>query len=78
MSKKPTLAEFAKDNVRRVASWGDGLPEDVKAQVVEIDCSTATCVAWLKSIGYAEATTSKVDGWRRRERERRGWQPKSE
>ena len=66
--KKPTLEEFAKANPTRAGyrSWMETLPADVLKQIDESgDISSSRVVAWLKSLGYDEATHSKVDHWRR-------------
>lgn len=63
------LAEFAAElkNARK-SCWADTLPADVQEQLLSTDCSTAVAVAWLKSLGFHEATSSKVDNWRRNRR----------
>jgi hypothetical protein len=69
--KNPSLDEFARQHGgRRAKSWCDDLPDDVKAQIVASDASTALIVRWLMSLGHAEASYGKVDGWRRTQRER--------
>lgn len=63
-----TLEEFAAQNPRKSGyrSWMETLPADVLKQIDESgDISSSQVVAWLKSLGYAEATHSKVDHWRR-------------
>ena len=63
-----TLDEFAAQNPRKSGyrSWMETLPADVLKQIDEAgDISSSQVVAWLKSLGYAEATHSKVDHWRR-------------
>jgi hypothetical protein len=68
-AKSPTLAEYATAQVdTRTTSWCDTLPEDVQRQLIEVNCSVAMAVRWLKELGYAEATNSKVDNWRRNRR----------
>lgn len=68
---RPSLEEFAKDNGGRQARrWCDDLPDDVKAQILSSDASTAVVVRWLLSLGHDEASYGKVDTWRRSERER--------
>lgn len=69
MTKAATLAEFVAAQVDpRARSWCDTLPEDVRQQLIDVDCSVAVAVRWLKGLGFDEATNSKVDNWRRRER----------
>jgi hypothetical protein len=66
--KKPSLEEFAKANPTKSGyrSWMDTLPDDVLEQVDQAgDISSRQIVAWLRSIGFDQATYSKVDHWRR-------------
>ena len=68
MADQPSLEEFAKANPTRSGyrSWMETLPDDVLRQIDESgDISSSRVVAWLKTLGYAEATHSKVDHWRR-------------
>jgi len=72
-----SLEDFAKANPRKSGyrSWMETLPADVLKQIDEAgDISSSQVVAWLKSLGYAEATHSKVDHWRR-SRGRRATKP---
>ncbi|NBW09923.1 MAG: hypothetical protein EBR82_18045 [Caulobacteraceae bacterium] len=72
----PSLAEFADSVIdSRKKRWADTLPAEVQQQLLDIDCSTAVAVAWLKSLGHTDATTSKVDTWRRARRDERRRQP---
>lgn len=70
MAEKPQrLDEFVKTNPTRSGykSWCDALPDDIKQQILDSpDASVTQIVAWLRSIGYADVTHSRVDGWRRR------------
>lgn len=65
--KGTSLAEFAAAQVNgRSKKWADDLPDDIKAQILSADGVPSRVVAeWLKSLGYAEATYAKVDGFRR-------------
>jgi hypothetical protein len=71
MSDKPLdLAEFAKGHKRHHRCWADGLPDDVKAEIVaNLDVSVVVVVKWLHELGYPEASTGKIDVWRRRQRD---------
>jgi hypothetical protein len=72
MTDLPSLADFAKEQVaNRATSWADALPEEIQRQVVEAEVSVRTVVAWLHSIGYEEATDSRIDNWRRKRRAER-------
>jgi hypothetical protein len=64
----------ARLQAERPQSWGDSLPEDVQTQIIESRTSVVTAVAWLRRIGYEEATPSKIDVWRRRKRAERAEQ----
>lgn len=69
----PSLAEFAKANRLRSPSWCDKLPADVQEQLIATECSVATAVAWLTSIGHGEGCTpQKVQNWRYKMRHERG------
>lgn len=63
----PSLAEFAAAQVSgRSRKWCDDLPDDVKAQILSADGVPSRVIAeWLKTLGYADATYAKVDGFRR-------------
>lgn len=68
--KRPDLATFAASHKRVHKCWADGLPDDVKAEInAHQDVSVVTVVAWLHSIGYPDASTGKIDVWRRRQRD---------
>lgn len=72
MAKKdqPTLDEFAAAQPDpRKNAWSDTLPEDIRQQITDSTASSLTVVKWLHSIGYPEATYSKVDHWRRQARQ---------
>jgi len=73
--KPPSLEEFAKENSMRpgVKSWCDGLPEEIREQIIVADASAATVCNWLESLGYEGATVQKIDNWRRNMRQKRGW-----
>ena len=63
-----SLEEFAAQNPRKSGyrSWMETLPADVLEQIDQAgDISSSQVVAWLKSLGYSDATHSKVDHWRR-------------
>jgi len=63
-----SLEEFAAQNPRKSGyrSWMESLPADILEQIDESgEISSSQVVAWLKSLGYDEATHSKVDHWRR-------------
>lgn len=63
-----SLEQFAAQNPRKSGyrSWMESLPADVLKQIDESgEISSSQVVAWLKSLGYDEATHSKVDHWRR-------------
>lgn len=63
-----SLVEFVGDNPRKSGyrSWMESLPADVLKQIDESgDISSSQIVAWLRSLGYSDATHSKVDHWRR-------------
>ena len=63
-----SLEEFAAQNPHRSGyrSWMETLPADVLEQIEDSgDISSNQIVAWLKSLGYSDATYSKVDHWRR-------------
>ena len=63
-----SLEEFAKANPTKSGyrSWMETLPADILEQIDESgDISSSQVTAWLKSLGYDEATHSKVDHWRR-------------
>jgi hypothetical protein len=64
-----SLSEFSESQRKPQVSWCDKLPADVRASIIETDCSVRTVVAWLRDeLGYAEATQGKVDLWRRTKR----------
>jgi hypothetical protein len=73
----PSLDDWLNDNEEhRACFWLDDLTPEIREQIITSTASTARVVQWLKSIGYdgeqlAEATTQKIDGHRRRERENR-------
>ena len=68
--KRPALGDFAKAHKRHHKCWADGLPDDVKAEIVaNHDVSVVVVVKWLQSIGYPDASTGKIDVWRRRQRD---------
>lgn len=63
------LDEFVAANpkVTGYKSWCDQLPDDIKAQILAApDASATQILEWLHSIGFPDATYSRVDGWRRR------------
>jgi hypothetical protein len=63
-----SLEQFAAQNPRKSGyrSWMESLPADILEQIDESgEISSSQVVAWLKSLGYDEATHSKVDHWRR-------------
>jgi len=62
------LDEFAAKHEPRTHSWADDLPADVQESIITTDCSVRVVVMWLKSQGYENATTGKVDVWRRGKR----------
>ena len=62
------LDEFAAQHQRQTYSWCDDLPAEVQESIITTDCSVRTVVMWLKSQGYENATTAKVDVWRRGKR----------
>jgi hypothetical protein len=70
MADKPqSLHEFVAANpkVTGYKSWCDTLPDEIKAQILSApDASATQILEWLHSIGYPDATHSRVDGWRRR------------
>jgi hypothetical protein len=68
--KRPDLATFAAAHKRHHKCWADSLPDDVKAEIVaNHDVSVVVVVRWLQSLGWTEATTGKIDVWRRRQRD---------
>jgi len=63
-----SLRHFAEANptTSGYRSWCDKLPEDIQRQILDTnDVSSQQIVAWLRSIGYADATYAKVDNFRR-------------
>ena len=63
-----SLEEFAAENPRKSGyrSWMETLPAEILKQIDESgDISSSQVTAWLKSLGYDDATHSKVDHWRR-------------
>ena len=67
--KAVRLDDFVAANpkVSGYRSWCDALPDDVRAQILAApDASATQIVEWLRSIGYPDASYSRVDGWRRR------------
>jgi hypothetical protein len=66
---QPDLAEFARTFEARSGpkAWCETLPDDVKEQIRSTmgTVSSRLVVRWLQSIGYPEATLSKVEHWRR-------------
>ena len=66
-----SLDEFAAENgsTSGYASYLDGLPEDVRRQIMESSAGHSVTVKWLHSLGYTRATQNIVGNWRRR----RGW-----
>lgn len=69
------LDEFAAQHQRQTHSWCDDLPADVQESIITTDCSVRVVVMWLRSQGYENATTGKVDLWRRGKRIEREQQP---
>jgi hypothetical protein len=69
MTEPPSLSEYASTTgTRRRRGYLDGLPDEIRAQVARsyIDGIPATTVAaWLRSIGYEEASQTMVCRWRR-------------
>jgi ABC-type phosphate/phosphonate transport system substrate-binding protein len=65
----PDLAAFAESHEARSGprSWVETLPDDVKEQIRTTigSVSSRVVVRWLQSIGYPQATLSKVEHWRR-------------
>lgn len=63
----PSLAEFAATQPNpRTQKWADTLPEDIKEQISAAEGVSSRVIAeWLQSLGYAEATYAKIDGFRR-------------
>lgn len=63
------LDDFVAANPKKTGykSWCDQLPDDIKAQILAApDASATQILEWLHSIGFSDATYSRVDGWRRR------------
>lgn len=68
MTDPPSLRGYAEANPRKSGyrSWMETIPADLLEQIdAAPDVSSSQVVAWLRSLGYAEATHSKVDHWRR-------------
>jgi hypothetical protein len=62
------LDEFAAQHQPTTHSWCDDLPAEVQESIITTDCSVRVVVMWLKSQGYENASTGKVDLWRRGKR----------
>lgn len=58
----------ATNPAKRPMVWVETLPVEIQEQIRDADASAARIVAWLHDIGYTEATSNKVDRWRREER----------
>lgn len=72
--KTPSLDSWLADNPDSgpgVVAWVDTLPDDIRKQIAESTVSAQRLVRWLRAIGYEDATLSKVDNWRRANRDRR-------
>ena len=70
----PSLDSWLADNPDGgpgVVAWVDTLPADIRQQIADSTVSVQRLVRWLRAIGYDNATYSKVDNWRRANRERR-------
>jgi len=69
-----SLRQFADANPTTTGyrSWCDKLPEDIQRQILDTtDVSSQQIVAWLRSLGWEDATYSKVDNFRRTRGRRR-------
>lgn len=73
MADKPSLDEFASSRKCKsgYASYLDGLPDEVQAQILESSAGHCVVVDWLHGLGYERATQGIVGNWRRRN----GWTP---
>ena len=69
--RRPSLDEFAANQQppARVAFW-HGLPEELRAEVLESSAPSTVVVDWLIELGWTDATFGKVDPYRRRDRRR--------
>lgn len=68
-----SLDEFAagRRNKSGYASYIDGLPENVREQILSSSAGHSVVTEWLHGLGYERATQGIVGNWRRRN----GWQP---
>lgn len=66
-----SLDKFAAKNgsTSGYASYMDGLPADVREQVLTSSAGHSVTVKWLHELGYKRATQNIVGNWRRRN----GW-----
>jgi len=66
------LDDYAAENAMTTgyAMWALSLPDDVQLELVSSRAGVRTKVDWLVSIGFAEATHSKVEGFVRHARSR--------
>jgi hypothetical protein len=75
-SKEKSLEDFASElSAKRVLGYADTLPKDVQDQILASKASARVVVKWLHSLGYEDATYSKIDHWRRQERNARQGEP---
>lgn len=70
-----TLSDFAQTYQGRATrkAWFENLPQEVQDQLVagwDKGLGGTVLLDWLKSIGYADATAGRVDGWLREHRTR--------
>jgi hypothetical protein len=68
MASKQTLEDFAGGYRRPSTMWAESeLPDDVKKQILSSNhVGARKVVLWLRSIGFDEATESKIEHFRRR------------
>jgi len=68
---KPSLDEFAATRSTKTgyASYIDGLPDEVRDQILTSSAGHSVVVDWLHGLGYERATQRIVGNWRRRN----GW-----
>ena len=73
MPDTPSLDEFAETRRNKTGypSYIDGLPEDIRSQIMASSAGHSVVVDWLKGIGYDRATQNIVGHCRRS----RGWTP---